>query len=284
VVTLFYYEVILLNVEEIKKNWDVPNQNIQSQVEMWDSQAEDPIYNILPTFEENKFLQLLQNEHMIKSNFDVLDVGCGVGVYAMAIAKQVHSAVGVDFSQKMIERGKEKLASEKISNVTLSCMDWSKVDLAEKGFKERFDLVFAHTTPAICNVSTIEKMNAASKRFCVISNPSKMVEPVLEQVHKIAGLDDGKGDCGDTRIYIIDMLFHMGYFPNLAYEQQVWPMNQSYEDACSYYIGRTMMAKQLSSGEISEIKQYLASITTNGRVLDKIDTTITTIYWEKQHS
>ncbi len=270
-----------MNVEDIRKNWVVPNKNINSEMNMWNSQAEDPIYNIIPSFRDNKFLQLLEQEHMLDPAYDVLDVGCGVGVYAMALSKRVNSATGLDFSPNMINHGKAKLQNEKITNVTLSCMDWSTVDLAKEGFKKRFDLVFAHTTPAICDAATFEKMNDASKRFCVLSNPNKMIEPVLQQVHKIAGLNDDKGNCGDNRIYAIDILFHMDYLPKLVYEHQLWSMNQSYEDACSYYVGRTMMAKKLASDEIERIKQYLASITKEGRVVDQINTTITTIYWEK---
>jgi SAM-dependent methyltransferase len=209
-----------MNVEDIRKTWVIQNKNIDSEVGMWNSQAKDPIYNVMPTFQDNKFIQLLEQEHMLDPAYDVLDVGCGVGVYAMALAKRVHSATGVDFSPEMINRGKEKLETEKIANVTLSCMDWNTADIVQAGFKERFDLVFAHTTPAICDVSTFEKMNAASKRFCVISNPSRMVEPVLQEVHRIAGVED-KGNCGDNRIYVIDLLFHMGYLPKLAYEHQV---------------------------------------------------------------
>ncbi|MCW4019093.1 MAG: hypothetical protein NWF00_10525 [Candidatus Bathyarchaeota archaeon] len=163
-------------------------------------------------------------------------------------------------------------------------MDWNAVDLVQQGFKERFDLVFAHTTPAICDAATFQKMNDTSKRFCVISNHSKMVEPVLHAVQKIAGLADNDGNCGNDRSYIIDMLFQLGYLPKLAYEKQVWNMNQSYEDTRSYYIGRASIAKQLTPDEISEVKEYLAAITKNGRVIDQINTTITTIYWEKTAS
>jgi hypothetical protein len=160
-------------------------------------------------------------------------------------------------------------------------MDWATLNLEQQGFKERFDLVFAHTTPAICDSATFEKMNTASRHFCVISNPSRMIEPVLEQVHKLVGLEGGKGDCDDNRGYMVDLLFQLGYLPKLDYEQQVWPMNQTYEDACAYYIGRTMMAKQLNPEETAKIKEYLATITKEGRVIDQIDTTITTLYWEK---
>jgi SAM-dependent methyltransferase len=268
-------------VEEIEKNWVTQNRDVQSQVQLWDSQSEDPIYNLMPTFQDNKFLQLLEQEHMLAETYDVLDIGCGVGVYPMALAKRVHSVTGIDLSPKMIQHGKEKIEKDKITNVTLSCMDWSAVDLVQQGFKERFDLAFAHTTPAICDVATFKKMNAASKRFCVISNPSKMVEPVLQGVQKIVGLAHDDGNCGKDRTYIVGMLFQMGYLPKLAYEDQVWDMNQSYEDACSYYIGRTMMTKQLTSDQINKVKEYLASITKEGRVIDQIHTTITTIYWEK---
>ncbi|MCW4025719.1 MAG: class I SAM-dependent methyltransferase [Candidatus Bathyarchaeota archaeon] len=270
-----------MNVEEIRKTWTNQNRNIQSEVTMWNSQAKDPVYNIMPTFKDTKFLQLLQQENMINPAYDVLDVGCGVGVYAMALAQKLHSATGIDFSPEMIAHGKERLETEKIANVNLACMDWSTVDLEQQGFKERFDLVFAHTSPAICDAATFEKMNDASKRFCVISNPSRMIEPVLREVHNLVGLTGDRGNCGDNRVYILDMLFHMGYLPKLAYEHQVWPMNQSYEDACSYYLGRTMMAKQLSPQEINKVKEYLANITKDGKVVDQINTTITTIYWEK---
>jgi hypothetical protein len=67
-----------MNSEEIAKNWVAKNQDTQCQVELWDSQAEDPVYNLMPTFQDNKFLQLLEQEHMLNENYDVLDIGCGV--------------------------------------------------------------------------------------------------------------------------------------------------------------------------------------------------------------
>jgi SAM-dependent methyltransferase len=271
-----------MHINEIKKTWVTQSTNPHSGVNMWDSQAEDPIYNITPTFQDNKFLQLLDQEHMIDPTCDVLDIGCGVGVYAMAMASRVHSATGIDFSPKMIQKGKEKLEKEKISNITLSCIDWSKTDLTQLGFKGRFDLVFAHTTPAICDAVTFEKMNEASRHFCAISNPGKMNEPVLQKIQKLVGLDCEPEDCEAYRIYALDMLFQMGYLPKLAYEPQIWPMNQPYENACSYYLGRVAaMGKHLTPNDTAKVRDYLDSIAKDGRVIDEIDTIVTTLYWEK---
>lgn len=270
-----------MNLNEIRKKWVTQNTNSRSEVELWDSQADDHVYHQMPTFQGNKFLQLLEQEHMIDSTSDVLDIGCGAGVYSLALAPRVQSVTGVDLSPKMIQNAKEKLVKTQKTNVIFTCKDWNALDLAQDGFKERFDLVFAHTSPAISNASTFEKMNAASKHFCVISNPTKMIEPVLSEVHKIAGVKTDETSCGNTLIYQLDMLFQMGYLPKLAHEHQIWNMNQSYEDACSYYLGRTTYAKQLTADESNAVKEYLASITRNGKITDQINATLTTVYWEK---
>lgn len=270
-----------MHINEIRKNWKTQNKNTQSEVELWDSQAEDPIYHMMPTFQDNKFLQLLEQEHMIDSTYDVLDIGCGAGVYSLALAQRVKSVTGIDLSPKMVQTAMKKLEKDERMNVVFICKDWNALDLAQEGFKEHFDLVLAHTSPAISDASTFEKMNDASKHFCALCTPSKMIEPVLQVVQKIAGVEDDKKNCGNDLIYQLDMLFQMDYLPKLAYENQVWDMNQSYEDACSYYIGRATYAKELALDETNIIKEYLASITKDGRVIDQINATVTTIYWEK---
>lgn len=199
-----------MNINEIRKTWVTQNINSESEIELWNSQADDLTYHNMPTFQDNKFLQLLENEQMIDNTSDVLDIGCGVGVYSIALAPRVNSVVGIDFSPNMIKRAYEKLEKFPADNVKFICMDWSKADLEKEAFNECFDLVFAHTTPAISDAATFEKMNAASKHFCVISNPTKMIEPVLAKVHKIAGIDGESDVCWSSLIYETDMLLQMG--------------------------------------------------------------------------
>ena len=158
---------------------------------------------------------------MINGTSDVLDIGCGSGVYSLALAERVQSVIGVDFLPNMIKKAQEKVAEHKKTNVIFTCKDWNTVDLKQDGFKECFDFVFAHTSPAVSDASTFEKMNAASKRFCVISKPTKMIEQVMAEVHKIAGVKEDEGSCGNNLIYQLDMLFQLGYLPKLAYENQI---------------------------------------------------------------
>ncbi len=73
----------------------------------------------------------------------------------------------------------------------------------------------------------------------------------------------------------------MGCLPRLHYEKQVWPMCQSYDNACSNYLGRLMMSKQPGPDETAEIRAYLKSIVRYGVIPDSIDATATALYWDK---
>jgi SAM-dependent methyltransferase len=266
-----------MQLEEIKKQWVSVSCKPEDAVALWDSQASDPTYHHL----YDSFLDLLEQEHMLEKGFDVLDVGCGVGIYSISLAEKVHTVTGVDISPKMLAHGNQIIDESKISNVSLNLMDWNTVDLAQNGMHERFDLVFAHNTPAICDVDTFEKLNRASRRFCAICSPIRMIEPVMQKVQGMAGVGTEGTSCDNNFSYMFDILLHKGYTPMFHYEKQIWPMNQPFEAACSYYLGRIAPAKQLSETETADIKDYLKSLLINGIISDQIDTTTATMYWEK---
>lgn len=269
-----------MKLDEIKKQWAAPKDPAAS-VALWDSQADDPTYHAWPNFESNAFLQLLRNEGMAEPGFDTLDLGCGVGVYTLALAGRVCSATGIDISPKMLAHGNKLITEMGLQNAKLILGDWDTLDLDANNMREKFDLVFTHTSPAISDAASLNKMIAASRRFCAVCNPTRMDEPVLEGARKSAGVEDNTEYCGSGIIYLLDMLMKLGYKPRIDYENQVWPMHQDFEKACSYYIGRTSMGQQLPTEATERIKAYLASVAKDGIIDDAIHATVTTVYWEK---
>jgi SAM-dependent methyltransferase len=270
-------EMANLKIEDIKKEWVIKNRDIETEIHLWDSQAEDPTYHHI----YDGFLTLLEQEHMLEKTFDVLDIGCGVGVYSIALAEGVRTVTGLDLAPKMLAHGKKMIEDSRISNISLELMDWNTVDLAQKGMRERYDLVFAHNTPAICDVDTFEKLNDASRRFCAVCSPIRMIEPIMQQVQKIADIGMDGTSCENNFSYMLDILLHKGYLPKIHYEKQTWPMNQSFDDACSYYLGRIKTEKQLSESVTVDIKEYLKSLVKDDVISDQINATVATMIWEK---
>jgi len=268
-----------MSIEEIAAKWYLKENNKQASVDMWNSMAQSFGGHKLPSFEDSSFLQLLQKNKMFNNNSTVLDVGCGTGSYALAIASWCKEAVGVDLSPKMIEIAREKATEENITNVDFRCLDWHEFDLKQAGFEKKFDLVFAHMTPAVQSVDTFQKLTSASKGWCVLSKPIRRTDPVSDAVKKLVGITE-KRESSDTDIlYAFDLLWQQGLSPYFEYEQQCWDMEKTPEEAYGLYINRVKTYRNISLKEEQKIKLYLQSIEKNGLICESVDTTITTLYW-----
>ncbi len=74
-------------------------------------------------------------KHTNKKGMDILDLGCGPGLYAEKLASQGHRVTGVDFSSNSIAYAKKATLLNK-TNITYFCKNYLDID-----FKEAFDLV-----------------------------------------------------------------------------------------------------------------------------------------------
>ncbi|NCC87378.1 MAG: class I SAM-dependent methyltransferase [Clostridia bacterium] len=270
-----------MNLEEIRDKWVSKNDDSKAAMAMWDSQAQAQCYHQIPSFDNNQFLMLMESRGMLKQSYDVLDIGCGAGIYSIAIADRVKNVTGVDISSKMIEHGKNKALELKLDNVNLFQADWKNFSLEDNGYDSHFDLVFAHMTPAVSCAATLEKMNAASKHYCILCKPTRRNDPVYFEVERIMGIEHVGEIFDETIINTFSMLWQLGYFPEFAYENQVWNINRTYEEACQFYINRAKQIKTLNDSDIDKAKDYLKSIEKDGIISECINTVITTISWEK---
>jgi len=109
--------------ESAEKKWDNNaefwNQNSQ---EMWDSGSRS---TIIPFFEQ-----------YVEKEVQVLDVGCGDGYGTYKLSVTGYKAVGVDLSEVMIQKGKERGEGSKLSFI--------KGDLSALPFEnEQFEAIMA---------------------------------------------------------------------------------------------------------------------------------------------
>jgi len=118
---------------------------------------------------------------------DIIDIGCGTGVYGLALSKKAKNVLCLDFSQEMIKILKNEASIKKIRNCKCLRADFQKWDIGN--FHKKFDIAFASMTPAIKTSEDIEKMGNLAREFCVFIGWAGKRENLLSneifKMHKI---------------------------------------------------------------------------------------------------
>jgi SAM-dependent methyltransferase len=76
----------------------------------------------------------LEKELNFNKNLKILDVGCGTGRHSIELAKRGYNVVGIDLSESMLNRAKEKALAE---NLTVT---FQQYDARNLPFENEFDL------------------------------------------------------------------------------------------------------------------------------------------------
>jgi len=137
-------------------NFFIPGESIGKSKNKWNHLAEkNSSYYIMTDFGKNiseeqfrisgkqDYENLIKNDSIIKkelepfSNRRVLEIGCGTGRITEFVANDFGQVTGLDISEKMIEIGKERLAT--IRNLEMIATDGKNYPLDNS----LFDLVFS---------------------------------------------------------------------------------------------------------------------------------------------
>lgn len=96
------------------------------------------IWDIFPISAKENVAEFIQQ--MPQNQSSALDIGCGTGRLAIALAEYFESVIGIDISPGMIHCAKRK--SLDITNTDFKVMDMCAVDFPERSF----DYIVSHTT------------------------------------------------------------------------------------------------------------------------------------------
>lgn len=80
-------------------------------------------------------LKFIHNQVGIRTDFEILDVGCGDGLHAVELAKTGCSVTGLDLSRTLLEKGLE------YANRHNAPVRFIEADMREMNFERRFDLI-----------------------------------------------------------------------------------------------------------------------------------------------
>lgn len=244
---------------------------------LWDGQACEFADFELPTVENSFTMRVLARYGLPRRSDRVLDVGCGAGRYAVALAKEGAYVHGTDISPNMLKNFDKSVQKYGVENVSFSLEDFHAHGAdARHG---RFDLVLANMTPAVQSSDDIDKLNAYSTRDVLLVKPTRGTDSVTDGALRELGLCNKPGS-KDWIPAAFAYLWALGYSPELHYDRQQWRAERSLGKALSHYVNRVKTMWELDDAQEGTIRDYIHSIAENGMVREVIDTTVVAVYWQ----
>lgn len=263
---------------DLKELWKTEFQP-EIHRQMWDGAAQDYVKKPIPTVEEHSFLKLMKQRGVLQKDARVLDIGCGAGTLTLALAPYVKQAVGCDLSEKMIAGAKGRAAELGITNASFYCLDWHSQSLESLNWERKFDVVFAHQTPAVSDYDTFDKMVHCAKKACFFRANTRRHDEVLSQALAQIGirLDSAQKDAAIA--YAFAYLWEKGYEPNIQYHKEVWHPVKPLDNQIAWTLSRAKLYRNITPEEQDVIAAYLRSIAEDGTITETITTTIVTMDW-----
>ena len=221
--------------DEREKSLYGVEKSSMSNIEWWDKRAVSYAGQTADVNSLKKaagIINRLERSGYLHADAVVLDIGCGPGNYALRIAERVKKVVAVDPSPVMLELLRQKAISWGIKNIETVCLTWEEVKLAEMGWENEFDLVFASLTPGIDDIATLQKMIAASKKACFYKGFASRENHMQIKLWRRLFNTEMPTVPADV-FFVFHLLFALGYTPDLKLQHQRIERNLTKEQAVS---------------------------------------------------
>jgi SAM-dependent methyltransferase len=247
---------------------------------MWDAKAEH--YHISQKRQGMKdSYQIAEMLHKKKQLMEgtVLDVGGGVGLYAIPFATYAKSVTITDLSAKMLAYAKENADDAGLCNLEFVKLDWDQANFKNLGWEKQFDLVFASMCPAIRDGESIDKMIAASKNWCCINRFIKMKDSVAERIEAILNYSEPFDPHNNrNRVQtIFNYLWEKGFEPEIDYFEETTETFHTLEEATKHY-GRRFAT--VAENQHVDLREIISNLAENNRLKVLRNKKLALISWQ----
>lgn len=285
VIQLYIRDVFIIkrDLAYFEKLWDQPDVNLDDIKKLWDFRAQEFNQHKQRAAGKKKIqnvIKFLQSNKMLQPASTVLDVCCGAGNYATAMAGVVKSVVGIDISPNMVDHARENAAQAGVSNVSFEASPWETLDLKAKGWEGQFDLVFASMCPGINNKASLLKMVAASRGWCFLSSFAQRQDQVKDALFRLLYGGRQQTDWNKKLYSIFNILWLLGYYPSICYHHNHWIQQWELERASQLFSMRVADGGELTVAQQGQVDRYLAQIAQDGIVQEQVTSRIAWLYWQ----
>ena len=272
-----------MDISYFTQLWNEGKPAVPSDKSFWNNRANE--FNKLvcqgtPDERIRKIVEFLSYNRLLTLDSRVLDIGCGPGRFAVEFAKKSADVIGIDISDKMLDYAVNNAAAESLTNVSFKTLNWDEVNLEEFDWEKRFDLVIAINSPGIHDQITLEKMITASRGYCFLSNFADRYDSVQDIIRTDILKLEGVKFYNNAVYSIFNILWLMGYYPNITYVDTDREHVRTYQEACIYYCSLFEVENCSEEEKNALIRNYLEEIASNGLVTEHVRTKTAWIYWK----
>ncbi|SDK18171.1 class I SAM-dependent methyltransferase [Natronincola ferrireducens] len=264
------------------EKWQPKKLSSSATSEFWNKRAKSYNRDVFEKQEESNYvIDLLEKYNLLQKNNRVLDIGCGPGKNTIPMAKKCEEVIALDISQEMLEYVGEHGKEHGLDNIVCHEKNWEDISLDEYGWEKKFDLVVASMTPGVYNFSTLKKMLDASKGYCYLSGFINRRDEIWSRLEKeILGEHNGNKSREDKIYYIFNILWNLGYHPEIHYFDRTWEHVWSLEETIDLYKQRFNINHTLKEEEIKKIEAFLTAHQQEGKVIEKTEAKIAVLIWK----
>ena len=205
---------------------------------------------------------------------EVLDIGCGTGIYALQLAGAASGTFGIDSSAAMLRLFRRERLAMGVTNSGCRRAAWA--DLPRRDVAGRYDIALASMTAAVKTRADVLKMEAAARELCVyIGWAGERRNALLERVYAAHGLEY-KAPEGASRTLAI--LRGLGRRPRVLYMTDGWTKEASPEETLrELAVSMKVNGKELRRDWTTEL---LAARTRGGKVRQRTSMRKALIVWK----
>ena len=263
--------------------WASGNQEMYNCAEYWDKRA--------GSFNEHKkksssgdmrtrIIEFITARCQLSSYDSALDIGCGAGQYALALARMVGQVEGFDVSPKMIDFARGNAQKQDIQNTHFQVLSWADASLEALQWEGAFSLVLASRTPAIGDKASLDKMIAASQKHCVLVTMAHTENSLREKLKKNVGCDERQARERHSFYCTCNLLWLMGYYPEVRYFPHEWTRRYSIDEAIETHSHFFERFDTLSAVQHEQLCHMIHQEAVDGMVHETVRAKIACVYWD----
>lgn len=207
---------------------------------------------------------------------EILDIGCGTGIYTLPLALEAKHVTGLDSSETMIRRLRDEALYHNISNVTIISDSWNDMDIDTGCLKKAFDIVWTSMSMAVRDREDFEKMEACSRKWCVFIGWGRTNRnPVMEAAFRAHRIHYGPHPGVSLALKILQ---GMDRSPTIEYFNDFWDWEGKLEEAIEDISGHIEM--QGVSLDRDKLKGVLSKYEHGGMIRHRTDVEEGLIVWQ----